>query len=416
MTFEKISVKQAKVLQWWNSPNISPKYDSIICDGAVRSGKTTVMVMSFILWAMYNFNETIFGICGKTVASAERNIIMPIHQMTDLKSEYKLKYFRSKSLLIVSRGRLKNYFYIFGGKDESSYTLIQGITLAGIFCDEVALMPESFVNQAIARTLSVKTRRLWFNCNPENPNHWFYKNWVENPENKNAFRLHFSMKDNPILTDEDIEKASKLYSGAFYDRYILGEWKAAEGVIYDMFDKDKHIFKSSDLPAKLAGRKYIAIDYGTTNPMVFLDILDTGKEVYVMREYYYDSKKAGKQKTDSEYGKDFDDFVGNDYPMFVIVDPSAASFKVELTNRRYRVKDADNDVLDGIRTVSSMLNLELLKIHEKCVNLINEFMNYSWDAKAANHGDERPIKQADHALDALRYLCKTIIPGRRLKQ
>ena len=300
MTFEKLSLKQARLLKWWIEPGIANKYDSIICDGAVRSGKTTVMVMSFILWAMDTFNNHSFGICGKTVHSAERNIIMPLHQIADIKSEYALKYTRSNSLLTVTDGERTNYFYIFGGRDESSYTLIQGITLAGVLFDEVALMPESFVNQAIARTLSISKRRLWFNCNPESPNHWFYTKWILQPEKKSAVHLHFTMRDNPILTDADIEKAERMYEGAFRRRYVEGLWVLAEGLIYRHFAEhtEEYLIDRENIPTRFE-KKLIGIDWGDSgsgHAFVAIGITPGFKEVYVLEA----EKHAAKDLTPAD--------------------------------------------------------------------------------------------------------------------
>lgn len=240
MTLSKLSPKQTALLKWCHKPSTKDKYDAIICDGAVRSGKTVVMITSFILWAMRNFNGANFGICGKTVRSAERNIIQPLQQIADITQYFKVKYTRSINILEISTDTQKNYFYVFGGKDESSYMLVQGITLSGVMFDEVALMPRSFVDQAIARTLSIKNAKLWFNCNPESPSHWFYKDWILDPDNKHkALHLHFLMSDNPTLDDEQLEEAKSKFSGVFYQRYIQGLWVVAEGAIYKIFSENK---------------------------------------------------------------------------------------------------------------------------------------------------------------------------------
>ena len=229
MTFEKLSIKQKKVFQWCHTSN----YKALICDGAVRSGKTICMIASFIIWAMDSFERANFGICGKTVASAERNIVRPLQGIVDLTSAFDITYRRNSHMLSIKNRMTgcENYFFVFGGKDESSYTLLQGITLSGVLLDEVALMPESFVNQAIARCLSVPTARYWFNCNPESPSHWFYNDWVLQAEKKNALHIHFLMSDNPIMTAEQLREAEKQFSGVFYARYIQGLWVVAEGLI-----------------------------------------------------------------------------------------------------------------------------------------------------------------------------------------
>ena len=218
MTFSVLSPKQKIIFTWCYGSD----YKAIICDGAVRSGKTVCMAASFILWAMKCFDGAVFAICGKTILSAERNIISPIMEITDINAYFDLKYHRSENLLTVKNGSRKNSFYVFGGKDENSYTHIQGITLSGVLFDEAALMTRSFVEQAITRTLSVSEAKLWFNCNPESQFHWFYTEWIKRAEERRALRLHFLMSDNPMLTDEMLENADRQFKGVFHDRYIKG--------------------------------------------------------------------------------------------------------------------------------------------------------------------------------------------------
>lgn len=220
--------------------------DSIICDGAVRSGKTIIMTYSFVVWAMEFFDKTNFAICGKTVTNAERNILRPLQQIDNI--PYSISYKISNRMMTVKCGKKENYFYLFGGKDESSYALIQGLTLAGALFDEVALMPQSFVDQAIARTLSYSNAKIWFNCNPESPNHWFYKEWISNPGRKYK-HLHFLMRDNPILSEKEIKRAESLFTGVFYERYINGNWVRAEGVVFPDFanNPSKWLIPVSDL-------------------------------------------------------------------------------------------------------------------------------------------------------------------------
>ena len=218
-----LSEKQLEILRW---PYTGRR--ALICDGAVRSGKTSVMSLSFLLWAMGAFDRRSLALCGKTVGSAERNIIQPLLSMTYLQENFTLAYSRSEHVLTVTRGPKTNRFYVFGGRDESSYMLIQGVTLAGVLLDEVALMPRSFVEQAIARC-SVQGSRLWFNCNPEGPQHWFYQEWILKSESRNALYLHFTMEDNPSLSQRIRQRYRTSYSGAFYRRFILGSGPPPRG-------------------------------------------------------------------------------------------------------------------------------------------------------------------------------------------
>ncbi|MHC1723990.1 MAG: PBSX family phage terminase large subunit [Aminipila sp.] len=411
--FKPFSNKQLKILTWWlpNSP-VHDK-DGIIADGAIRSGKTVSMALSFIMWAMYTFSDENFAMCGKTIGSFRRNVLTVLKLMLWSRG-YKWKDRRADNLLEVTRKGVTNYFYIFGGKDERSQDLIQGITLAGVFFDEVALMPESFVNQATGRC-SVEGSKFWFNCNPDGPYHWFKINWIDKILEKNIIYLHFTMDDNLSLSEKIKARYRAMYSGVFFQRYILGLWVVAEGVIYDMFDKAKHVL---DTVAELVKDiYYVSIDYGTQNATVFLLWCKNNKGQWVCtKEYYYSGRDEESQKTDTEYADDLKTFLGDIKPARIIIDPSAASFIAELKKRGYYIKKAKNDVLDGIRFVASMLNQEKICFSAECVNTILEFSSYIWDIKASERGEDKPIKQHDHAMDAVRYFCYTILyKGRGLR-
>lgn len=391
-----LSKKQKEILRF---PHAG--YDALICDGAVRSGKTSIMSISFFLWAMSSFNNCAFAFCGKSVGSAERNIVVPLLSTRYLKNNFSLNYSTSKHTITARRGNVENLFYLFGGKDESSYALIQGATLAGVLLDEVALMPRSFVEQALARC-SVDGAKLWFNCNPENPLHWFRQEWILKPAEHNAMHLHFLMDDNPGLSEETKARYKSMYSGVFYSRYILGEWVISDGIIYSMFDQTENVYVETPRSMVSTYTRYIACDYGTMNPTVFLDIYDNGEQIRIDREYRWDGRKERRQKTDEEYADDFISFMGKDW-CAVIVDPSAASFITALRRRGVYVQEADNDVLDGIRKMSVLIKRRELQVKNTCKGFLDEVGTYRWDDKAAERGEEKPVKQADHAMDACRY-------------
>lgn len=380
---------------------------AIICDGSVRSGKTVSMILGFVHWAMRFFDGKNFGICGKTISSTERNIILPLLNMPDITDYYSLQYIRGENKRIIIRsGSHTNTFFIFGGKDESSYTLVQGITLSGVLFDEVALMPKSFVDQAVARTLSEPEARYWFNCNPESAEHWFYKEWICNTRQKKALHLHFTMQDNPILSPEQIADAERLYTGVFYNRYIKGLWCVAEGLIYPMFDKAVHVTHHPELQP--GGDYYISCDYGTLNPTsAGLWYLQPEGHAIRLREYYYDGRKTKTPRTDEEHYAALKQLAGDvaDKVRAVIVDPSAASF-IECIRRHglFRVWQADNSVLNGIRDTSSLLQMQYLHICDNCTDIIREFSLYRWDESAT---EDRPIKENDHAMDDMRYFVRT---------
>lgn len=410
--FKPFSNKQLKILTWWldNSP-VHDK-DGIIADGAIRSGKTISMCLSYAMWAMESFDGQNFGMCGKTIGSFRRNVLFWLKLML-ISRGYKVVDQRADNLVIVSRNNVTNYFYIFGGKDERSQDLIQGITLAGCFFDEVALMPQSFVNQATGRC-SVDSSKFWFNCNPDGPYHWFKVDWIDKQDEKNLLYLHFTMDDNLSLTEKIKARYRSMYSGVFFDRYIRGLWAIAEGIIYDMFNKEKHIVDVQELinsgQITLTGERYVSIDYGTQNPTVFLLWEKANNSFYYCtREYYYSGRETGTQKTDSEYANDLKEWLGETAVNRIIIDPSAASFIAQLQKNGFKIKKANNSVLDGIRLVATLLNELKLYFDISCTNTVKEFGSYVWDRKASEHGEDKPVKEHDHAMDAIRYFCMTIL-------
>ena len=397
-----ISEKQKGILAFPHSP-----YDALICDGAVRSGKTSLMVVAFIDWAMREFSSQRFGICGKTVGSATENMVIPYISMSYAQKRYTLRWRRSQKILEVRRGRKVNYFEVFGGRDESSFALIQGRTLAGVLLDEVVLMPESFVKQALARC-SVEGARFWFSCNPDNPNHWFKKEWIDRREEHNALRLHFTLDDNPSLSEKKKEQYRRDFTGVFYDRYVLGQWVAAEGLVYPMFDEKKHVFDELPAGAGTGGRWCMALDYGTVNPTAAGLWCLYGGTAYLVREYYYDSREnGGVRRTDEEHYAQLEELAGNLPVERVVVDPSAASFKETIRRHgRFLVRDADNSVLDGIRVTATLLQAGRIRIHRSCRGLLDEIAQYRWDTEAA---EDAVVKENDHACDMLRYYCRTVL-------
>lgn len=415
--FQPFSKKQRKVLNWWCKDSPVKDKDGIIADGAIRSGKTISMCLSFVMWAMSTFDGQNFGMCGKTIGSFRRNVLFWLKLMLRSRG-YKVVDHRADNMLTITRGDVENYFYIFGGKDERSQDLVQGITLAGVFFDEVALMPESFVNQATGRC-SVDGSKMWFNCNPDGPYHWFKVNWIDKAIEKNLLYLHFTMDDNLSLSERIKARYRSMYTGVFFKRYILGLWAVAEGIIYDMFSEEKHVVDNEEIKNILintASCRYVSCDYGTQNATVFLlwNKARNGKW-YCIREYYYSGRDKAVQKTDSEYADDLKKWLNGTKVKAIIVDPSAASFIAELRKRKYKVIKARNNVLDGIRLVATLLNLKELFFVKECMNTIKEFQSYIWDEKAVERGEDKPVKQHDHAMDAVRYFVFTILNNQLAK-
>lgn len=405
--FKPFSRKQKKVLTWWLNESPYCDYDMIIADGSIRSGKTVSMVDSFIMWAQTCFRGEAFIIAGRSVGSLKRNILRPLFQILNAKG-ISYEYNRSENIIRVG----SNTFYCFGASNEASQDVLQGLTAAGALADEAALFPQSFINQMIGRC-SVEGSKVWMNCNPDSPYHHIKTEFIDKAEEKKILHLHFTLDDNLSLSEKVKERYKRMYSGLWYKRFILGLWVMAEGIIYDMFS-ERNVY-SDRLGLRGRSRRYIAIDYGTSNPMVFLDILDDGDRIWVDREYYYSGREKGIQKTDTEYLEDFKAFTGDEYPDMVLIDPSAASFKTLLRREGFRVKEADNEVNDGIRMVGMMLQTGKLLIHDSCEMMKKEFASYVWDEKAAvERGVEQPVKQNDHTMDALRYFIKTMIKKWRL--
>jgi len=401
MSYRAFSPKQKTVLTWWVPGNVHYSREAIVCDGAVRSGKTLAMGLSFFLWAMTCFDGMRFGVCGKTISSLRRNVLSEIlPRLAGLGASWKEK--RTENLVTVTFQGNTNQFYIFGGRDESSASLIQGITFAGVLLDEVALMPKSFVEQACARC-SVAGSRLWFNCNPAGPNHWFYKDWILEAEKRNCLRLHFRSEDYPSLTKAIRAWYEGLYSGVFHRRFVLGQWAQAEGRVYDFFGLEM----VKPVPTGNFEKWYISCDYGTVNP-TSMGLWGLQKGVwYRVKEFYFDSRVKHRQMTDEEYADALAKLAGDRPIDGVIVDPSAASFMEVLRRRGWRVQKAENEVLSGIRLTADYLKTGKIVICEGCNDILREMDAYVWDLES--EARDRVKKEHDHALDEMRYFAATVL-------
>lgn len=397
MIYQKLSKRQKLAMLWWQQPKFLDR-DAIICDGSIRSGKTVSMAVGFILWSMSRFNGQTFGICGRTIQSLRRNVI--IHLSDWVPPDLHIEEKQQEHKLIVSDGcGRENVYYLFGGRDESSYTLVQGITLAGALLDEVALMPQSFVEQVTARC-SVDGSKLWFNCNPGGPEHWFNKKWVLAAKEMNALHVHFTMSDNLSLAPKIRERYERMYTGVFYQRYILGLWVLAEGLVYEFGEANI----TDDCPE--GAEYYISVDYGTRNPCSAGLWSVTGDKAVRIKEYYYSGRESNRNKTDEEHCDAIEDLARGYTIKRVIVDPSAASFITSLKKRKFKVLAANNNVLDGIRRTATYLKDGNIKIHRSCIDSIREFGLYCWDEKK---NDDSVVKENDHAMDDIRYFCNTIM-------
>lgn len=413
------SKKQLQLLTWWTDESPYHDLNGVIAEGAIRAGKTIIMGLSFILWSMQKSSDISYAICGKTVASTRRNIIEPLIEMLKQR-KFKVIDRKTEGKLIVIKNNNKNTYYIFGGKDEGSASLIQGITLGGVLFDEVALMPRSFVEQAMARC-SVNGSKYWFNCNPEGPQHWFYVEHILKWKERKYIRIHFCLEDNPSLSKERIDNYKSLYTGIFYKRFILGEWAFVNGIVYDMVTDENFYYNSnreSVVPIKIIEndiKPYYGVDFGTANPQVYLEVykyVDYAKKemcFYVENEYYWNSRKKLMQKTPDEYVSDFNNWC-KEFSC-LIIDPSATPLKAAHRKYGHNVINAKNNVEEGIIGLSTLFANKMIKINkDNCPNLCAELGLYRWNEKKLNNGVEEVLKENDHCCDALRYAIMTSTP------
>ena len=383
-----ISPKQQKILAFPYS-----KYDALICDGAVRSGKTSIMMWAFVRWAMENFSGQRFGVCGRTVDSCTKNIIVPFTAMSLAKERYIIRWRRGDKVMEVRRGAVTNYFEVFGGKDEASYTLIQGRTLAGVLLDEVVLMPRSFVEQALARC-SVDGARLWFSCNPGSPHHWFYQEWIKRSRERNALYLHFEMTDNPGLSKRTLERYENMYAGIFYDRYVRGLWVAAEGIVYKDFanDTEKYLIGDPLEWAKQNGASFsiisIGVDFGGTKSATKFQATGITKDfrVVALEEEYIKNEEIDPNALNRRFAT-FCQLITSKYGYSQTRADSAETVLIrglDHTAQKMRlgtqVKNAMKlQITDRIRLVVLLMKQGRFKVSRNCPHLIDALQTVIYD-------------------------------------
>lgn len=376
-----------------------------ILDGSVRSGKT---IASLVAWIMF-VSEASPGellMVGKTERTLKRNILDVLEQMVGPRY-FKYNLGSGEATLFGRR------IYLVGANDMRSEGKIRGLTLAGAYGDEITLWPESFFTMLLSR-LSVPGARFIGTTNPDSPYHWLMRNYLRRANELDLKSWHFSLEDNPNLDPKYVEALKREYTGLWYKRYILGQWVLAEGIVYDMFDPQKHVVPTVDRPYT---QYYVSIDYGVQNPTTF-GLWGLYKGVwYKVKEYHYDGRGSGRQKDNEEYYRDLVEFLGNIQPRAIIIDPSAQSFIATIRKKgRFAVRPARNDVLEGIQNMATALNTGKILYNDCCEETFREFASYIWDEKAAERGEERPVKQNDHQLDADRYFVNTIVmANNRLK-
>lgn len=387
--------KQHRLATWWADGGGDEGREGVIAEGAIRSGKTWAMVTGFLLWSQARFSGCNFIVAGRSIGSLKRNVVQPMCQV--MRSfGWPYAYNRSENYIEVGSNR----YHLFGASTEASQDVLQGLTAAGCYADEVALFPKSFVDQMVGRC-SMEGSKLWFNCNPSYPTHFFKVEWVDRAEELNLLHLRFSMDDNPVLPASVRERYERTYTGVFRDRYILGLWTMAEGLVYPAF---REAFEPRWEGGAL--RWAVSCDYGTQNAFAALLWAWDGSVWHVVKEYRYSGRDEGHQKTDADYVADMEAFLG-DLPRDVpfVVDPSAASFIAAMRRAGLSVRKARNAVEDGIRETAAAMAEGLVRIADDLPELEKELAGYVWDAKA---GGDRPVKENDHLCDALRYGVATL--------
>jgi PBSX family phage terminase large subunit len=386
-------------------------------EGAVRSSKTVSSIMVWLKYVRTGPPGPLLMV-GKTERTLKRNVIDPIIEMVGVK---RCDYRAGAGEVIIFGRRV----YVAGANDERAADKIKGLTLAGAYCDEITTYPETFF-QMLGTRLSVEGAQWFATTNPEGPNHWLKKNYLDRAKlhlrmdgtvarttADNALDLHrfsFNLDDNPHLPAGYVANLKIEYQGLFYRRYILGDWCLAEGVVYDMWDEARHVV---DIVPTVRRWLAVGVDYGTVTPFSAL-LIGQGDDdrLYVASEYRHDSKVARRQLTDAQYSTGVQDWLANYkhaggqgvQPEWLFIDPSAASFMTQLwADGVPGVARALNDVKDGIRSVSVALGSGLVSVHRSCAGLLSELPSYAWDDKAAKKGEDKPLKINDHSVDALRY-------------
>lgn len=379
-------------MNWWQMKTLRER-DAIICDGSIRSGKTISMTVGFVLWSMSQFDGQVFAICGKTIESLRRNVILHMPQW--LEGIFSVQERRSENRVTITGLGRRNTYFLFGGKDEGSAALIQGMTLAGVLFDEVALMPRSFVEQAMARC-SVEGSRYWFNCNPESPAHWFYTEWIkgDQPIKKNALHLHFTMDDNLTLSPKVRKRYENQYAGVFYDRYIRGAWANADGMVYPDFDQKIHYVSLSQVPVDEIAKWFVGVDFGWEHygAVVLLGRTQDGR-------YYLVKEWAAKHRHIDQWAEialEIKARLGN---INFYCDAARPDLVQKLREAGIRAIYARKDVLAGISEVASLYKRRrLFVVRENVQRFPEEIYSYVWKP-----GADEPVKENDDVQDAIRY-------------
>jgi PBSX family phage terminase large subunit len=366
--------------------------------GAIRSGKTFSSLRRLIHELKHGPPGEVM-ILGVNRATIDRNVLELLYTTIGAPVP------NNKVMIDRLYGR-KVYFI--GCPDIGAVSTIKGATLALAYVDEITEIPEAVFKMLEGR-LSVPGAKLIGTTNPDGPAHWFKKQYIDNAEAVDLIHWDFNLDDNPILDEVFKKRIKASYTGLWYNRYILGEWALASGAIYDTWDHNNEYVNDYPNP----NYYIVGIDYGTTNATAaVLCGISPNKwpQIHVEAEYYYDSAKVGRAKTDSELVNDIKAFIGVKNVSAIYVDPAAASLKIALRQADLPVIDANNDVLLGIKIVAKFISGKNIQIHRSCNTLRDQLQSYAWCPKAADRGEDKPIKKNEHSCDALRYCVCTAFP------
>ncbi len=378
-----------------------------LAHGSVRTGKTVGSLFRFMQAAHECPDSQIFmvGHSSDTIYQNAIRLLLESPQFAVFKPF--CTWFSGKRQLLFGDKTITTL----GAKDEGAIGSFQGKTFSLVYCDEMTLYPESIIDMIDTR-LSNPHSMGFASMNPSHPNHKI-KKWIDKAEagDPNYYSLHFTLEDNPFVDDAYKQRIKNSLSGLFYKRNYLGLWCLAEGAIFDFFDRNIHVVSR---PPTAAEYWVAGIDYGTTNNFACMlmgvstgRFTQSGPQRWFEKEYVWDSKKQGRQKTNSEYADEVLQFLEPYGVKCVYVDPSAASFKIELSRRGFQVVDANNDVFNGVNYMVSEVQQGNLLICEDCHNMIREVESYVWDPKKSDKGFDQPLKKDDHCIDAARYVAFT---------
>lgn len=397
--------KQLELMRLWQKNEL--KRINLL-EGSVSSGKTWISLVLWAFWVKTMPRDKLYMMAAKSLTTLKRNCLILLQELVG-ESNFTFSLSKKEGVLFDRRILLE------GANDARSEAKIRGLTLQGAYCDELTNIPQDFFTMLLSR-LRLPESKLFATTNPDNPLHWLKLNYIDRKDELSFLDVKFLLEDNTTLPQDYIDNIKVEYTGVFYERFILGNWVVAEGLVYPMWEScfeepPKRLFDENGKWVNPPSEYVLSMDYGTMNPFAALLFARWGDTWYAIREYYYSGRDTKVQKTDDDYANDIDNWLMDiEFSEFTklktIIDPSAASFIAVLQKRgKYKVIKANNDVLDGIRETANALSNGYIKISPRCANWKDEAGSYVWNADA---GEDKPIKDNDHLMDAMRYFVKTM--------